>query len=165
MPIPYRDQEDIDNLGTAAFLKVEVDSSRPGYRGALFQINAKGEPIEFSYNRIDTPNTFLWRPADVRRSAINKLVASILQAAPKIPKLVLCLADEVTSDLFCQDIQVSVPVCRITSSIQSTPYSSVEKPESVEQSEPLNLFWFPGPPASESLERSLVNSLIDRGLV
>jgi len=165
VPIPYRDQEDIDGLGYAAFLKVEVDSSRPGYRGALFQINAKGAPIEFSYNRIETPNTFLWRAADIRRSATNRLVTSLLQSAPKVPRVIFCLAEEVESELFCQDISVSVPVCRVVSSMQTTPYSTLETAEQVDESEPLHLFWFPSPPPQDSVERNLLNRLVQSGLL
>jgi len=61
MPIPYRDAEDLEDFGTAAYLKIEPIASGTGYLGALFLMNARGEPVEFTYNRIDTPNTFLWR--------------------------------------------------------------------------------------------------------
>ena len=58
MSVPFRDDQELEKLGTAAYLKIEVDTS--GYRGALFIINGWGEPIEFTYTHTETPSTFLW---------------------------------------------------------------------------------------------------------
>lgn len=52
MPIPYRDVDDVEELGLAAYLRIVAADDRSGYAGALFAINARGEPIEFTYNRI-----------------------------------------------------------------------------------------------------------------
>jgi hypothetical protein len=165
VPIPYRDQDDIDEWGTAAFLRLEAEPDHPGYRGALFQINARGEPVEFTYNRVETPNTFLWRPADVRRAALRRLTASLLAVCPMVPRVIYCLAGEVPSELFCQDIRVSVPVCRIARSLETTGYSTLEASETLGQAEPLHLFWFPASPAEGSVERDLTRHLTHHGLL
>jgi hypothetical protein len=165
MPIPYRDQDQLDEWGTAAFLRLAADSDRLGYRGALFQINARGEPVEFTYNHVETPNTFLWRPADVRRAALKTLTISLLAACPRVPRVIFGLASEVPNELFCQDIRVSPPVCRIASGLQATEYSSLEAPETLDQAAALHLFWFPAPPAAESPERRLVQHLAEHGLL
>ena len=47
MPIPYRDVDDIEELGLAAYLRIMAAGDKSGYAGALFVINARGEPIEF----------------------------------------------------------------------------------------------------------------------
>ncbi|MGH2353120.1 MAG: hypothetical protein ACRDJN_16055, partial [Chloroflexota bacterium] len=78
MPIPFRDAEDIGALGAAAFLKIGPTSVGSGFVGALFLMNARGEPLEFAYNRVETPDTVLWRPADLRRHAERRLVTSLL---------------------------------------------------------------------------------------
>ena len=78
MPIPYRDTDEVEELGLAAYLKIVTTDNKTGYTGALFIINARGEPIEFAYNRIETPHTFLWRQGDIQRHATRKLTASIL---------------------------------------------------------------------------------------
>ena len=57
MPVPFRDDAEIKALGLAAYLKMERDGS--GYRGALFLVNARGEPVEFTYTRVEIPHTFL----------------------------------------------------------------------------------------------------------
>jgi len=165
MPIPYRNADELDELGTAGFLKIEPSSAGSGYWGALFLINARGEPIEFTYNRIDTPNTFLWRQDDIRRHAARKLTASLLALCPKTPRLILCLSEEVGSELFCQDLQLSIPVCRFAPAIQATAFSGAEIQDTVQVSEPLNLFWFPGRPKGESIESRLVRELASRGLL
>jgi hypothetical protein len=165
MPIPYRDVDEADELGAAAYLKIEPSPQGSGFVGALFLINARGEPLEFSYNRIETPHTFLWRPSDVRRHAERKLAVSLLSICPRVPRLLLCLADEVGSDLFCQDIQLSIPVCRLAPAIQATAYSVQETVEVADLSSPMNLFWFPSRPQDDSTELRLLRQLTARGLL
>ena len=165
MPIPYRDADDLNELGAAGYLKIEPSSGGPGYLGALFLINARGEPVEFTYNRIETPHTFLWRQDDIRRHAERKLTTSLLAICPRTPRILLCLAEEVGSALFCQDIQLSIPVCRIAPAMKTTAFSGQETQEVTEASEPMNLFWFPGSPKDDSIERRLFRELTSRGLL
>jgi len=165
MPIPYRDADDLNELGAAGYLKIEPSSAGSGYLGALFLINARGEPIEFTYNQIETPHTFLWRQADIRRHAARKLTTSLFSLCPKTPRLILCLAEEVGSEIFCQDIQVSMPVCRLAPAIKATPYSGSETQDTVQASESMNLFWFPGKPQNGSTEVRLLRELTSRGLL
>ena len=165
MPIPYRDTDDLNELGAAGYLKIEPSSAGSGYLGALFLINARGEPIEFTDNRIETPHTFLWRQADIRRHAARKLTVSLLSLCPKTPRLILCLAEEVGSDLFSQDIQVSIPVARIAPAIKASPYSGSETQDTVQASEPMNVFWFPGKPQDDSIELRFLHELVSRGLL
>ena len=165
MPIPYRDADDLNELGTAGYLKIEPSSAGSGYLGALFLINARGEPIEFTYNRIETPHTFLWRQADIRQHAERKLTASLLLVCPRTPRILLCLAEEVGSELFCQDIQLSIPVCRIAPAIKATAYSAEETVQVAETSEPMHLFWFPSRPQDDTIELRLLHELTARGLL
>lgn len=165
MPIPYRDADEVEELGTAGYLKIVSSPGGSGYLGALFLINARGEPIEFTYNRIETPHTFLWRQADIRRHAERKLTASLLLVCPRTPRILLCLAEEVGSELFCQDIQLSIPVCRIAPAMRATAFSSQETQEAIEASEPMHLFWFPSRPQDDSIELRLLHELTSRGLL
>jgi hypothetical protein len=165
MPIPYRDADELNDLGIAGYLKIQPVQDEAGYLAALFLINARGEPIEFTYNRTETPHTFLWRQADIRRHAIRKLTASLFSLCPKIPRLILCLAEEVGSELFCQDIQLSVPVCRIAPAIKALPYSATEIQDRIEVEEPMNLFWYPGRPPDDSIELKLLHELSTKGLL
>src|SRR5262245_59132418 len=147
MSIPYRDSDDLDELGAVGYLKIESVTDSSGYLGALFLLNARGEPLEFTYNRIDTPNTFLWRQDDLRRHAARKLTASLFSLCPRTPRLLLCLAKEVGSELFTQDIQVSIPVCRLETDREALSTVDSETEDIVQAAEPVHAFWFPGKPA------------------
>jgi len=165
MAIPYHDTDELSDLGIAGYLKIKSLQEGTGYIAALFLINARGEPIEFTYNQIETPHTFLWRKNDIRRYAVKKLVVSLLSLSPKIPRLIFCLAEEVDSELFCQDIHLSIPVCRIAPAIKAISYAGIEIQDSLEAEEPMNLFWYPGKPSDDAVELKLLHELTSRGLL
>jgi len=164
MPIPFRDADVVEELGAAGYLKIDVSDNESTFRGALFLVNARGEPLEFTYNRIYAPNTFLWRRGDVRRHATLKLVTSLLATCPRIPKFIICLADEINHELFCNEIHLSTPVCRVASLMKATSYSKLEVQAALEDPQPHHLFWFPGKPAEDSTEHHLLGRLIACGL-
>src|SRR3972149_4049409 len=147
MPIPSRDADDLNELGAVGYLKSEPCSEGSGYLGALFVVNARGEPLEFTYNRIETPHTFLWRQEDIGRHAARRLTASLLSLCPLTPRVILCLAEEVGSDLFCRDVHLSLPVCRVAAAITAAPYDAGETLDRVEASDTMKLFWFLGKPS------------------
>ena len=165
MPIPFRDADDVEELGAAAFLKLERSESGSAYLGALLLINARGEPLEFTHNRIDLPRTFLWRPADLRRHAERKLTASLLGICAATARLLLCRSDEVGAELFSQDIRVSIPVGRIGGPVGPTEPLDEESGEVVDAPEPVHIFWYPEPPADDSVERLLLARLSACGLL
>src|SRR6187551_3162731 len=99
MPIAYRDAADLDDLGLASFLRIERSGRSSTYLGALFTVNARGEPIELVYNALETPLPLLWRPADLRRHAERRLTASLLSVAEAVPRLLFCVADEAGVEL------------------------------------------------------------------
>src|SRR4030042_3149893 len=76
-----------------------------------------------------------------------------------------CLAEEVGSELFCQDIQLSIPVCRIAPAIKAIPYAATEIQDTIEAERPMNLFWSPGNPEDDSIEVKLLHELTNRGLL
>ncbi len=165
MPIPYHDSDDLNELGAVGYLKIEPVTNGLGYLGALFLLNARGEPLEFTYNRIDTPQTFLWRQDDLRRHAARKLTASLFSLCPRTPRLLLCLTQEVGSELFCQDIQVSIPVCRLALNRETLSSTDAETKDVVQMSDPVHVFWFPGKPAEDSIELRLLQLVAARGLL
>lgn len=169
MPIPFRYQDDSEELGLAAFLLIEAEAARGGWRGALFQVNARGEPVEFTYNRVGTPNGFLWRAADLRRAAAKTLASSLLATCSQTPHLIVAPAKRVASELFCHDVRVATAVCRVATGDQAAAYSPLETPETwppgQATAEPQHLFWFPSPPGEGSPARRLVRTLGQRGLL
>jgi hypothetical protein len=151
VPIQYVDQEELDQLGAAAFLKLEPDDAAGGFRGALLQINARGEPLEFTYNRIATPRPFLWRADDLSRLALARLTASLLDASRNEPTLFCYLADDVPSALFEREIRVQIPVCCVLSAHDCADTESFN--------------WQPSAPLGTSSEFRLARELQARRLL
>lgn len=115
MPIPFSDVEDQHTLGSAAFLKLKLvrSSDDACCLGALFVISALGEPLEFAYNRVRVPHPYLWRQTDLRSYTERRLTTSLLSVCSQQPRLLACLASEVSASLFSQGLQLEVPVVRV----------------------------------------------------
>ena len=168
MPIAYRDAADLDELGLASYLRIERSARGSTYLGALFTVNARGEPIELVYNALETPQPLLWRPADLRRHAERRLTTSLLSVAEAVPRLLFCPADEVMVDLFGRDVQVDVPVGRVERPADSSRQRTDDDLESsalpaIPSS--IHVFWQPAPPTEDSPERALFEQLSARGLL
>ena len=165
MPIPFREADGVDDLGVAGFLKIDLCAVGSTYVGALLLINARGEPVEFTYSRVEVPHVALWRPSDARRFAVRKLVVSLLSMCPKVPHMLLCLVEDVERDLFSRYVQLSLPVCLVTRA------AGGEAPDAYEGSDPLptahatDLFWLPGLPAEDSSAVRLLQELTIRNFV
>lgn len=169
MPIAFRDAADLDDLGIATFLRIERSARGSTYLGALFTINARGEPIELVYNALETPHPLLWRPADLRRHAERRLTTSLLSVAESAPRLLFCLADEAGVELFFQDVEVEVPVGRVerpTDSVHNSPGADDGGSTGLPAiSGSVHVVWQPVPPAGGSPERALFDQLAARGLL
>lgn len=163
MPIPFQDTDENEITGNAAYLKIE--NCPMGFRGALFQINSRGEPVEFTYTSLPVPHSFLWRQSVIKRQAARKITASLFALCPHIPRLILCLAGEISSDLFVCDLKVSIPVCRIALDSNNTNCSSPESRQELNQPQPVCLLWFPSLPPPESVEYRLFNRLVSADLL
>lgn len=106
----------------------------------------------------------LWRARDAERGGIRNLTISLFDTSQRSPLLLLCLANEVPPELFRDDIQVVLPICRIAEGDDFAPHDSGEVEEPA--AEPtIHLFWRPGPPPPESPARRLVDSLARDGLL
>ncbi len=162
MPVPYRFEDDLERLGSAAFLRFEPEPS--GYRGALFVVDARGEPLEFAYNRIEIIKRFMWHGDQLQRHAARRLVTTLFDVCPRVPSLLLCRADEVTPELFSEDVQVSIPVARIAGEAAVVGQSASEELEQLATGG-LQVFWAGTPPAEDASERALLNELARRGLL
>lgn len=165
MPIPFQDLQELDALGQAAFYTLEAMSNPPGFRGALFQITARGEPVEFTYNRIETPSTFLWRPSDVRRTAARRLAQSLFAICPRAPRVIFGLAEEIPVEVFTEDLEVAVPVALIAPAGYNATPAGVQV-EAVRMSDdPLTLLWCGPAPEFGTPERRLTEHLVARTLL
>ena len=167
MAVAYRNLvDDFESArGAAAFLKVVAEEGGGGYRGALFLVNALGEPLEFTYSRVEIKQPLLWRSDGLRRNAARQLAAALFDACPRVPALLLCLAGEVDVELFTEDVEVSVKVARIAPEDALVGVTAAEERELAGSEAPLQLFWVGGAPAQESRERGLIDALARRGLL
>ena len=171
MPIAYHDLEDINALGTAAFLQVvEGPSESNEWFGALLVLNARGEPLEFAYNRIALISNLFWRPADRVRAALRRLCATLFDAITHTPSFLLCRADRVDPHVFGAggQIELSVPVGRVATGEEAVGYVGAEQQAkistvSADAALEAHLFWTPGPP--EGTGAQLFAHLAERGLI
>jgi hypothetical protein len=162
--VPFKDAAELDAGGTAAFLRIVPDSGVS--RGALFQVNARGAPVEFTYNRLDVPSGALWRPEQLERESAKALAVSLFEAARRTPLVLLCLAGEVDAALFSEDLEVQIPVCRVAVAEEDGLLdAAVAEQVAVSDGLTAHLFWRPALPSVESPPRRLVTTLAGRGLL
>jgi len=160
--VPFRDSHDDDRLGVAGFLRFVDESPGRAIRGALFLINARGEPIDFAFTRVEVPIPFMWRSGEARRQALKELCVSLFTACPGEPRLLLARADEVPALLFSEDLEVLVPVCRVS---DERAANRVGNEEVEDMADDVHLFWVAGCPPQGAPARSILNSLSERKLL
>lgn len=165
VPIPFRDEVDADRFGSAAFLRIVPADRGDGFLGALFLTNAHGEPVEFTYSRLEIVQRFLWRQEDLRRHAARRLAVSLFEVCPRIPAVILCLADEAPAELFANDITVGFPTVRVAEQSAVIGQSANESREVVEGAVPVQIFWNGSVPGEEEDARLVVRHLAERGLL
>lgn len=148
MPIAYRDPT-INQPATAGYLKFVVYSPKDTWLGALFVMNARGEPVEFAHARVRAPKSVMWRAGDLELRCLESLCVSMFEACPVAPDILLCLAREVAPAFFEERIRPDLPVGRIVLD-ESTGVISEQ--------------WIVEP-CRESGQRRLFESISDRGLL
>ena len=166
MPIPFRNAAQIEAGGNAAFIRIVSGSNDQERVGAILQVNALGEPIEFVFNKMQIPSGALWRGDDLRRYVNRMLLASLFQASQRAPLVLCCLAQEIDAQTFSEDLQVQIAVCRVGRMGDVTGVTEAEAREEMSSSEvAVHLFWMGPKPGPEAPHRKLVQALARRGLV
>jgi len=150
VPISFRELADNEALGLVGYLRFVEEPNARGMRAALFYVNERTDPVNFSFTRVDMPASFLWRTGDKRRRAVTELAKALFNASPVTPTLLLALADEVPPRVFTDDLVISVPLCRI------------EREGSTAMG---HIFWVNEQPTPESQARRLLDALHGRRLL
>jgi hypothetical protein len=88
----------------------------------------------------------------------------MFHASQRSPLLLLCLAGEIPPGLFRDELEVLLPVCRVSAEGEVAELAGGEVAEKTEPPT-YHLFWRPGPPAPESPARRLLESLARRNLL
>lgn len=166
MPIPFHDDQSSEELGLVAFLHLELAGQT--LFGCLLFLNARGEPQEFIYNRLELISDVLWRPADRLPAARRRLAATLFRAATLSPEFLLVRAVQIPPDLFEPGGQVvlEIPVGRIALNQETMHPLSTETAAEVETFDvggeicQTRIFWTPALPAT-----SLFLLLAGRGLI
>jgi hypothetical protein len=129
-------------------------------RGALFVVNSRAEPLDFSFARIDIHASFLWRAGELRRQAVAALTRTLFTAANHVPDLLIALADEVPPTVFSEDLAVTIALCRVAGA-GALAYASSEALEELPDAQ--HVFWAGPPPVTGSGARELWDALVARG--
>ena len=160
LSIPFREGAAAVAPGTAAFLKFERETTA-GLKGAVFVINSVGEPLEFTFARVDVRASVLWRPGDAQRSAMGQLARVLFPALSIRPDCLLMLAVEVPPRLFLDDIRLELPACRIGG--EAAVHAVDEVVERIDDVQ--HLFWIGPQPEPNDRSRALLNALRGRDLL
>lgn len=165
MTISYRSvlDEDERNMSGGFFRLFQVD--RDAYLAALLLIDARGEPLEFTYNRAEVKHRLLWRERDLRHAVTRELLTSLLETCPREPSALFFLAREVPSELFVEDIDIERPVARVATAEEVMGAAAIEEHERIDGSREVQLFWVRGRPTDATPAHRLVERLAGRGLL
>ena len=166
MPIPFRNAAQIEAGGNAAFVRIVAGTNPQERIGAILQVNALGEPIEFVFNKMQLPSGALWRGDDLRRYVNRMLLSSLFQATQRAPLILCCLAQEIDAQTFSEDLLIKISVCRVGQMGDVTGLAELETREEMNASDAtIHLFWMGQRPGPEAPHRKLIEALARRGLV
>lgn len=158
-PIDFKSVNDINNPQRAAYLSVR-HLDRNETVGALFIVNSLGSPIEFTYNSVEIKNSFLWRKDDLIKSATAKLAGTLFTACKRKPSLLVCLADEISVEIFRDYFSVDIPVCFISDTNKFVGHSKHESSQLLDDGEAkVHLLWLPDKPPAGSPQLEMLNRL------
>ncbi len=156
MTVPFRSQG-LDDLGTAAFVRLLPSDEANASDGSLFVINAVGEPVEFCFARAEMPRSILWRQDDLGRRVQAALVRSLFEACAATPLLVFAKADELDPAVLKIDVRPEIAACRVGASRSGD--------ESDGAAGGPQLHWVERRPPEGSPERRLLLRLVERSLL
>jgi hypothetical protein len=170
VPIPFHEVGDIEELGSAGFLKLEplVGHNRLtiGTLAGLLVINARGEPLEFAFNRVELRHPVLWGERVARCHLQRRLVASLLSVCSYDPRLLVCLDDEIDADLFGRELRIEVAIARLGAILPAKRVVDHTTGEVLDESSPvIPVTWATAQPSDDSAEHRLFERLGAHGLL
>ena len=162
MPVPFRDLGENEPSGAAAFLRFINEPDGNGIRGALFIMSPRGDPLEFSFTRIDVRSGVLWRTGQARSRALTSLTKALFESTSRVPEVVFALANETPVEVFSEGLDVQVSLCRVAIQ-QAEPAGTAE--EGQHSSDSVSLLWVNGPPEVGAPPAKMVEVLESRQLM
>ena len=114
MPVPFRDIASGEDPARVAYLRFVEEAGGGRLRGCMFVVSLQGDPLEFCFTRVDLPAGPLWDHDLAQRRAVAELARALFQAGSLQPDAVFCLSSETPEEVFAEDIDAQVPVCRVS---------------------------------------------------
>ena len=126
MPIPFEDLSKPDSAGSVAWLRFIDEEEDTGIRAALFETTNRGDPLGFSFSRIDQRDHSVAQANGMmsRQSALLFLAKSLFRSATGSPSLILGLAHEIPLSVVTGALQVGLPFCRVSLGGENAPQLS-----------------------------------------
>ena len=121
MPVPYRRSATATAQRAVAYVKVVRSPSGRAVLGALLLLDARGRPLEFVHNRVETPTGFLWPEAQVDEAATTAICHSLFDACTREPDLLLCEAALGSPEFCASSLAPTVPFGQVTPADRSAP--------------------------------------------
>ena len=112
--MPFRDIASDEDPVRIAYLRFVEEAEGRGLRGCMFVVSLQGDPLEFCCTRVDLPTGPLWNLDLALRRAVAELTMALFQAGSLRPDAVFCLSAETPEEVFTEDIDAQVPLCRIS---------------------------------------------------
>ena len=153
-------------MGAAAYLRFIDEPDGKGIRGALFIMSPRGDPLEFSFSRVDVHTGVLWRTGQARSRALASLTKALLESANRVPEVVLALANETPVEVFSENLDVQVSLCRVAARDTEPAGTEPVGTEEVQRlSDLISLLWVNGPPEVGGASAKMVEVLASRQLL
>ena len=162
MPVPFRDLGEDEPSGAAAYLRFINEPDGNGIRAALFIMSPRGDPLEFSFTRIDVRSGVLWRTGQARNRALTSLTKALFESTSRVPEVVFALANETPVEVFSEGLDVQVSLCRVAIQ-QAEPAAKAEEGQHLPES--ISLLWVDGPPESGGAPAKIIDTLESRHLL
>lgn len=158
MPILFDSARNNETPGVIGFLRLLNEDQGRGIRAALFAASALRFPLEFCFTRAEVADSVLWEEGQARRTAAVALMRELFRSINRTPDVVLGLVDEIPPLVFSGEINVDIPVCRVS----TDPAPRRGASEEIEQLGPtLFLVWSTPPPAADTIARRLLKELAE----
>lgn len=112
--MPFLDIAAGESPVTVAYLRFVEEGGGTGMRGCVFVVSLAGDPLEFCFTRVALPTGPLWNHGLALRRAVAELARALFQASSLRPDAVFCLSYETPVEVFGEDIEAQVPLCRVS---------------------------------------------------
>ena len=162
MTVAFRHAAELEAGGTAAYLRLVPGPARGKHAAGLLQLNARGEPVEFTYSQLDEPESHLWEPKQLALRLQVELCKALFQEAIRSPLLLLYLGAEVPDHVFGAELELTIPVGRVM-----LDAGAVTEPLEPAETDPgdSHLSWHPSQPPGGSAAGNLLAALRQRHLL